>query len=134
MSNLAIHDPELISLLQAMDEPVHDSTGRYTGLTYTRLAELLEELHRHRTGEARRILADALTARSEELAVLQVRVEGLRRWLNDNTKMQLGKDQDPIGPTIKMLSDVKTFIQSCWPVLQTMWGNAVHVLWQAGLV
>jgi hypothetical protein len=117
----ALHGQELIDLAHQLGEDVYDADGRYIGLTYGRIVEMMRELY-------------DLKGTKEELEVLQVRVAGLRRWMNDNLKMSIGDNEDPIGPTIKMVSDVKTLIQSCWPVLHTMWRNARHVLRQVGLM
>lgn len=132
--DFAIHSEDMIALAQEIGEKVYDDNDRYIGLTHTRIAELLRELHSFRTGEAWVLLTNTAQARDEELAVLRVRVGGLRRWLNDNTALNLGEGEDPVAPAIRIMDSAASMVRALWPHLLTMWGNVQHVLRDAGVL
>jgi hypothetical protein len=131
----AIHSKTITDLAVEIGEKITDDENNYIGLTEEHLAQLLRELHFYRVGipADKRLLVDSLAARGERLLMLDVQMDLLRRWIHENTKIELEGDQNPVPHILKILNDTRDVVQALWPHLMTMWGNVLHVLRSAGL-
>lgn len=106
-----VHVQAILEAAVAAGEEIYNGED-YVGLTYNRMVEIFKELGEHRKDR-----------------------EQLRDWMLENlTLREDDKAGNPVLVVIRVMSDVKTILSSCWPHVLTLWGNVAHVLKNAGVL
>lgn len=126
---MTTHVAMVIDKLRAMGEDV-GTDDNYRGFTTAHMIQLLEELHRFRTGEVHTAQRAEILVLSQDLLVARTRLSELSDWLGDNTTLPPGTD--PVKGAIALLSGSVTMVRAMLPVLLRHWQAITEGLRRAG--